>query len=65
MDRELYCAGCGKHMATVRDARIRDGMVVYCRDCDGRNKRLLYGAMASTSRDVPDFMRGLFGGGKR
>ena len=64
MDRELYCATCGKHMATVRDARIRDGMVVYCRDCDVRNK-LLASGRDGASRDVPDFMRGLFGGGKR
>jgi len=52
-------------MATVRDAKIRDGMVVYCKVCDVRNKRLLASGRDGASRDVPDFMRGLFGGGKR
>lgn len=34
MSRELNCNSCKKHMATLRDASVRKGMVVYCPSCD-------------------------------
>ncbi len=66
MATEIECAGCRKHMGTLRDAKVRNGMVVYCQECDTRNKRLLLLAQATaTHKDgMPDFMRGLFGKGK-
>jgi hypothetical protein len=62
MSQDLKCGGCGKHMATLRDAKVRNGMVVYCQQCDTINKRLqaLAGCSASSKASVPDFMRGLF-----
>ena len=54
-------------MATLRDAKVRTGMVVYCRECDARNKMRL--RMAHTEQpyphDVQDFMRGLFSRSKK
>ena len=57
--KELTCAACGKHMALLRDARVRRGMVVYCTVCDL--------ALRERRNDDPgmlDFIRGLFGGRK-
>jgi hypothetical protein len=65
MTIELCCSDCGKHMATLRDAKVRDGIVVYCRECDERNKMRL--RIANTEQpyphDVLDFLRGFFRGG--
>ena len=65
---KLYCSRCGKFMAEVRDASIRNGMVVYCADCDKpqtyftsklqddiRNVR-----GRNTSYDATDFLQGIF-----
>ncbi len=54
-DRILFCARCGKHMATLRDAKVRNGMVVYCRECDPRLHRPETGSM-------PEFMKEFFEG---
>ena len=65
MSQEIECKCCGKHMGTLRDAKIRNGMVVYCQECDERAQRMLRMAAragAGQKYDVPDFMRGLFGG---
>lgn len=64
MATEIKCAGCRKHMCTLRDAKVRIGMVVYCKECDARNKHLLELARSTAASDygMPDFMRGLFGG---
>lgn len=34
MEQKLTCKGCGKYMGVLRDALIRNGMVVYCKPCD-------------------------------
>lgn len=65
MSQEIACKCCHKHMGTLRDAKIRKGMAVYCRECDERMQRMLKiatAAGAGKKYDVPDFMRGLFGG---
>ena len=68
MSQEIECKCCGKHMGTLRDAKIRKGMVVYCQECDERTQRMLRIAAMTGSvgegkkYDVPDFMRGFFGG---
>ena len=68
MSQEIECKCCGKHMGTLRDAKIHKGMVVYCQECDERTQRMLRIAAMTGSvgegkkYDVPDFMRGLFGG---
>lgn len=66
METDIECAGCRKYMGTLRDAKVRNGMVVYCQECDARNKRLLFLAQATADpkNGMPDFMRGLFGKGK-
>lgn len=57
MDKELElkCNGCDKHMAILRDAKVRKGMVVYCKECN--EERM---ARPSDRYDIPDFMRSLF-----
>lgn len=54
MSRDLTCNSCKKHMATLRDASVRKGIVVYCDSCDPMTPA----AAAST----PDFISTLFGG---
>lgn len=58
MSQELKCARCGKHMGTLRDAKIRTGMVVYCAICDKENQ--VKRASEPRSPDIPDFLKGLF-----
>lgn len=53
---KLHCEKCGKFMADVRDASIRNGMIVLCGPC----WRLIIRPPA----DMPDFFEGLFGGRK-
>lgn len=67
MTQELHCAGCGKPMATLRDARVRNGMVVYCAECNAAMQRLVRMATAASDpmRGAPDFMRDLFRGFRR
>ena len=36
--RQIYCAGCGKHMGEIRDAKLRKGIVYLCGTCE--TKRL-------------------------
>lgn len=54
-EQTLRCASCQKHMATLRDAKVRIGMVVYCRECDPRHKR-------AGNNSMPPFMREFFWG---
>lgn len=58
----LTCAHCHKDMGILRDARVRKGMVVYCRECDEVMRQVLRLAKrpATPSPDVPDFFKGLF-----
>lgn len=54
-EQTVYCAGgCGKVVLVLRDAKTRNGFVVYCAECDPEKPKL----------DVPDFMQHLFGGRK-
>lgn len=62
MEKKLECKGCGKHMAILRDAKVRKGMVVYCAECAGTVDKMLTQKTASAAHDLPEFMRGLFGG---
>ena len=59
--KELNCAGCKKNMATLRDAKVRNGMIVYCEHCNDKMKHMLKLAVPA-GKYMPDFMRGLFGG---
>jgi len=51
MSQELYCQKCHKHMATLRDARVRNGMVVLCSQC---------AAPKNTVPDTPDFVQNIY-----
>ena len=61
MEIKLECKCCGKHMAILRDAKVRKGMAVYCAECDTIIDKLLSRKERDESYGVPDFMRGLFG----
>lgn len=66
-DQILTCAGCDKHMATLRDAKVRTGMVVYCSECNRKlelcMKRELISRMKNQVDEsfIPDFLRGFMG----
>jgi len=73
MAQELRCAGCNKYCGEVRDAKLRNGLVVYCKECDDANKLTLQLLRASKDKSSPysddtmNVMDALFGGafGKR
>lgn len=54
----LTCAGCDKHMATLRDAKVRTGMVVYCSACNRKIELLLKTDLMNRMdrSHIPDFM---------
>lgn len=58
----LTCAHCHKDMGILRDARVRKGMVVYCRECDELMQQVLRLAKRPPdySPDLPDCLKGLF-----
>jgi Zn finger protein HypA/HybF involved in hydrogenase expression len=58
MPTTLECNACGKHMATLRDASVRKGMIVYCAPCHASRQRIRDDERQST--DVPDFLSQLF-----
>lgn len=64
MSQDLHCASCGKLVARLRDAAVRNGMVAYCQECNTLVARLLqqFNKQARAFQDVPDFLAGLFGG---
>ena len=63
MTTELSCQLCKKYMATLRDAKVRAGMAVYCKPCNDVIKYLLNNNRnKSHSADMPDFLKGIFGG---
>lgn len=57
-EQNLTCAGCDKHMATLRDAKVRNGMVVYCSEC---NRKLHILSARAVDNTIPDFLSGLMG----
>lgn len=58
----LTCAHCNKDMGILRDAKVRKGMVIYCRECNELIRQVLRLGKRPTanSPDVPDFLKGLF-----
>lgn len=54
----LFCANCKKDMGILRDARIRIGMVMYCRECNQKIERLF--SIGKQATEPPDFLKGLF-----
>lgn len=59
---ELHCDHCGKYMATLRDAKVRSGMAVYCKPCNDVIKSLLnQNRNKSQSIEMPDFLKDIFG----
>lgn len=56
MTRELRCERCGTLVATLRDASVRKGIVVYCANCAKPKPE--------KPADMPDFMRRFFEGTK-
>lgn len=56
MSRQLDCRRCEKPMATLRDAKVRRGIVVYCEDCDREIQALL-----DPKTDISDFLRRFMG----
>lgn len=61
LSQELKCK-CGKHMGILRDAKIRNGMVVYCAECNAEMWRKLARAdcYIPCDADMPDFLKGIF-----
>jgi hypothetical protein len=57
MSRQLDCRRCEKPMATLRDAKVRRGIVVYCEECDREIQALL----SPKITDIPEFLRGFMG----
>ncbi len=59
MSQFLYCARCNKNMAELRDAKIRNGIVVYCKLC----AVVIEVALIESDRkswahsDIPDFFK--------
>lgn len=47
-------------MAILRDAKVRNGMVVYCEQCNKKMQYMLKLAVPA-GKYMPDFMRGIFG----
>lgn len=58
----LTCAHCHKDMGILRDAKVRNGMMVYRRECHEVIQQVLRlgKRQAANSPDVPDFLKGLF-----
>lgn len=56
MSTNLYCQSCGKHLATLRDAKVRNGMVVYCGQCNDR--------LHPRPAEMPEFFKKIFGRGE-
>jgi len=59
MTTELNCQLCKRHMATLRDANVRNGMVVYCKECDYKVKSLL-SKHDKPKAEMPDFFSRIF-----
>lgn len=36
-DREISCCKCGKHVGTIRDAKLMKGLKFICPTCDVRS----------------------------
>lgn len=53
---KLTCDHCKKDMGEVRDGKLRNGMVVYCKQCNDLIKRMF----SNKGNDMPDFFKGLF-----
>jgi len=65
MTTELHCEHCDKYMATLRDAKVRAGMAVYCKPCNDIIKSMLNqnrNRNKSHSSGMPDFLKDIFGG---
>ena len=57
MSRDLECLFCRANMASIRDGRVRNDIVILCRKCfDKLSPR------PTGDGDVPDFLKGLFRG---
>lgn len=59
MTQNLFCKQCDKNMGILRDAKIRDGMCVYCKECDGKIQSLM-AIYKNRTHDVPEFFKGMF-----
>ncbi len=59
MPTTLECNACGKHMATLRDASVRKGMIVYCAPCHASMQRMM-DKPSQKDADIPDFLSQLF-----
>lgn len=56
MSKFLNCERCGKHMAELRDAKVRNGMVVYCKECNFMVNAVL--KKIRKDAEIPDFLKG-------
>lgn len=60
---KLNCTLCKKDMGVIRDGKVRENMIVYCAVCDASMRRELEDARrGGRAGDVPEFLRGIFGG---
>lgn len=55
---DLYCQSCKTHMATLRDAKVRNDIVVYCAPCAAK----LRPKPKPEAIEMPEFFKGIFGG---
>lgn len=64
MTQQLHCANCHKDMGVLRDARVRNGMVVYCAECNTSIQLLLGLAPAAPKHQGPPDASGGFNFGE-
>ena len=63
MSQKIHCKHCNKFMGELRDASIRNGMVVYCKECDSAIQLQLVGKSKSVPSDFGEIFGDIFGAG--
>lgn len=59
MERTILCNHCGVLVAKIRDAKLKKGIVMYCKECNATINLLMN---KSKPVDMPDFFKGIFDG---
>lgn len=55
--KKIHCNKCNALMGELRDARVRNDLVVYCGACNENLKNIQKAAYAKN--DIPDFLKGM------
>lgn len=67
--KKLYCSRCSKFLCEIEKGRIKKGTVLICENCNDLIIALETSARSRSAKVdnpdfMPDFMRGIFTGGK-